>query len=250
MKNLIIKFNYTELRNEAHVEYHETADKLVIKYNPESLGIKTLYDIYKPLLDAEVAVLDIIRKSEYTGEIAAQDHLRDKLFRGFADAVKSYLNHFNADKQHAAKKIETVLEHYGNIAAKAFDQETAAIDDLLRELNDSCNTEVNLLNLSDWLTQLDTENVKFKTLMAQRYTETAQRPSTKMKIARTEVDKIFRSMLNMIDALATVNGTGNYEAFIKELNAVSERYKNLLAQSAGRRKEKNTTAEQPQEIAE
>jgi hypothetical protein len=157
--------------------------------------------------------------------------------------VKSAANHFNADKRNAAGKIRIVLDYYGNIAAKAFDQETAAVDDLLRELNDNHVADVQLLGLTDWLIQLDVENQKFKTLMSERYAETAKRPSTRMKAARSETDKALRALLDMVEALAAVNGADVYLPFVNELNAVSERYKNQLAQAAGRRAKTKTEEE-------
>jgi hypothetical protein len=33
MRKIFIKFNYTGLRNEAHVEYNETVDLIVVKHN-------------------------------------------------------------------------------------------------------------------------------------------------------------------------------------------------------------------------
>jgi capsule polysaccharide export protein KpsE/RkpR len=90
--------------------------------------------------------------------------------------------------------------------------------------------------LNDWLTQLDTENQKFKALMSERYTEASQRLATRMKAARAETDKALRTIFGQIEALALVNGIAAYEAFIREVNAVLERYKNILAQEKGRRK--------------
>jgi hypothetical protein len=235
MKRFFIRFNYTGLRNEVHVEYGETVDGIVVKHNPQMLGISPQYDTFKTSLNTEVGVLDVIMKSEYTGEISAQDAVRDGIFRGFDNAVKSAENHFNADKRRAAERIRVVLDHYGNIAVKAFDQETAAIDDLLRELNANYAADMQLLSLTDWLTQLDAENQKFKTLMSERYAETARRPRTRMKAARIETDRSLRAILDMVEALAAVNGAEPYQPFIDELNAVSERYKNLLAQASGKR---------------
>jgi hypothetical protein len=233
MVNLIIRFRYEHLRNEAHVEYNETVSGLITKYNPQGIQIQSA--AYKSSLNDEVSVLDVIRKSEYTIEISDQDHVRDEIFRGFDEAVQSACHHFDLNKRKSAEKIDVVLEHYGNIAAKTFDQETAAIDDLLRELNDNYSADITLLGLNDWLTQLAAENRKFKQLMSERYTEAAQRPKTRMKSARAETDKAFRSMLDMLEALLKVNGVDAYMPFINELNAVSERYKNQIAQAAGRR---------------
>jgi hypothetical protein len=239
MKRFFVKFNYTELRNEAHVAYNETVDGIVVKHNPQMLGISPQYDAFKTSLDTEVDVLDVIRKSEYTSEISAQDHVRDGIFRGFDNAVKSAEDHFNADKRKAAERIRAVLGHYGNIPAKTFDQETAALDDLERELNDHYAADVQLLGLTDWLMQLEIENQKFKLLMSERYVETARRPTTRMKSARNDTDRTLRVMLNMVESLATVNGVEMYHPLINEMNAVSERYKNQLAQAAGRRAKNN-----------
>jgi hypothetical protein len=237
MTNLIIRLNFTQLRNETHVECNENVDRLIDQYDPSTLGILPQYQIYQPLFAEEVAALDVIRKSEYTGEIHEQDLRRDSIFRGFDEAVQSAQHHFVPEKQEAAKRITVVIEHYGNIAAKNYDQETAAIDDLIRELaTGDYPSLISLLGLNDWLTQLDAENQRFKNLMAERYTEVSQRPITRMKAARAETDKALRVIFNRIEALALVNGVATYEAFIRELNAVLERYKNIQAQEKGRRK--------------
>jgi hypothetical protein len=233
----IIRFRYEHLRNEAHVEFHESVDNLFVKYPPESLGLAPLYAEYKPLLGAEISSLDVMRKSEHTVDLEDQDHKRDGLYRGFDDAVKSSLNHFAPAKLEAARKVQAILDSYGNIAAKPLDQETAAIDDLLRELATPNHAAlIATLGLEDWLVELKAENQLFKKLMQERYEETAQRPTIRMRPARADVDKSLRAMQNRVEALVEVNGAASYEAFIRELNAIMERYKNLLAQQQGRNK--------------
>ncbi|GHT25235.1 hypothetical protein FACS189430_11550 [Bacteroidia bacterium] len=235
MGNLIIRIHLTSLRNEAHVELNETFAALVAKYNAETLDIAALFGQYQPLLADELSVLDLVRKSGLTGDIDEQDHRRDSVFRGFADAVKNACRHFDSAKREAANRVEMVFAHYGNIAVKTLDQETAAIDDLLRELDAAHSAAIATLNLGDWALQLNAENSRFKELMAARYEETAQRPTIRMKSARTAVDNALRDIFDRVEALALVNGVAASEPFIKELNAVMERYKNILAQEKGRR---------------
>jgi hypothetical protein len=236
MKTIIIRFAYEHLRNEAHVEYHENFNVLVGKYTAEALGIKPLYDVYAPLFTNEELALDAIRKSELTTEIEEQDHVRDLSFRGFADSVKGMTNHYDPEIRTAARKIEVVFDRYGNISHKTFDQETAALDDLYRELETAPNPILlATLGLSDWHTQLNIENRKFDGLMMERYSEAAQRPGIRMKDARAEVDAAFRPMLDHLDALVLLNGPDTNKAFIAELNVVSERYKNTLAHHHARK---------------
>jgi hypothetical protein len=230
MKNLITRIDYQHLRNEAHVELHDTTNTLLVESSPDSLGIRKQYDVYKPLVDDEKSSLDVIKKSGYTADIDEQDQRRDAIFRGLVDAVKSAENHFDQLKKKAAVRITIVLDNYGNIAAKTFDEETAAIDDLIRELGSGDYPAlVATLALEDWLTQLNTENQRFKELMSARYKEVAKRPTTNMREARKKVDKAFLDIIYTIEALVLVNGITAYESFIKELNAILDRYKNVYA---------------------
>ncbi|MDR2563252.1 MAG: DUF6261 family protein [Prevotellaceae bacterium] len=235
-KQTISKFRYENLRNEAHVEFNETYLGVVDRHEPEELKIKPQFDEYKRLFVIEVDSLDIVRKSEYTVEIEAQNNVRNKTFRSMVNAVKSGVDHFNASKQAAAKRINVVLLRYGNIATKPLDEETAAIEDLIRELNDNHSADVSTLELAEFLTQLNLQNVRFKELMNERYDEMTQRPQVRMKEARRDVDKALREMLDMVEALVKVDGYAKYEALIVALNVIAERYRNQLAQSAGRRK--------------
>lgn len=124
-------------------------------------------------------------------------------------------------------QYENYKRYYNNIAAKTLDQETAAVDDLLREFSTNpYNEYIGLLMLmpNDRSKQLYTENQKFKDLMSKRYTETVQRPVIRLKDARSETDKV----------LLPVNGQANYESFIRKPNVILERHKHIQAQERRR----------------
>jgi hypothetical protein len=55
-----------------------------------------------------------------------------------------------------------------------------------------------------------------------------------MKVARKDTDKALRNIFYQIEALALVNGIAAYDAFIRELNAVLNRYKHIQAQEHGK----------------
>jgi hypothetical protein len=236
MDNTIIRFKIDHLRVEAHAEYYKTVKIILDENNPDVLEIRPHYDVFVSSFDVELSVLDVIRKSNITKEIHLQDHVRDSRYRGFSDAVDSMLNHYNEEKKNAAEKIDIIFEHYGNLTIKTMDEESAAIDDLVIELKIDANIALlNILGLTDWVDQLDKENKKFQELMLLRYKEVSQRPTVRMVDARKEVDKAFRNMINQIEALVRVKGMAGYENFIKEINTVNERYKNILAQQAGKK---------------
>jgi hypothetical protein len=238
MNDELVRMRYEHLRNETHVEYHEVVNTLIGNYTPQSLNIVPQYALYKTRFDVEVAALDVVRKSGFTGDVVDQDHARDITSHGFGVAVDSALYHFDPLKREAAGKVKIVLKSYGNIAAKALDQETAAIDDLLRELRSGgYPAMIETLGLGEWLDRLEADNRRFKELMLARYGEVAQRPATRMRVARKGVDDAFRPMLRQMEAWAA-NDSAPYEAFFREFNAVTERFKNIAAQQTGTRKKK------------
>jgi hypothetical protein len=239
------------MRNEVHVEFHETVHTLIGTTTPAALNIVPQYSVYTTAYGKEVSLLDIVRKSEYTEEIWEQDHKRDTIYRGLADAIKSALNHFNANKSKAAEQLDLIFQSYGNIAQKPLDEATAAIDDLLRELGydrDAVTPSANnagtpmaaimTLGLLDWLDELYTDNQQLKTLMEARYNEIAHRPGEQMRHARTEVDKAYHDIVAHIEALILIQGESAYADFVDQLNAIVARYKHILAQQAGARKAK------------
>jgi hypothetical protein len=215
---------------------HEFFVSLVIKYDAERLGIKPLFDEYLPLFETEKSVLDMVLKSGLTKDILALDVRRDELFRGFKNAVKSGLLHYDAAKVKAAQRIFFILKAYGDIVSRPLDDKTAAINDLCREFQEPKNAKmVATFGVGDWLNHLAEANSALSETMMSRYREMAQRPKANMRETRKSIDKIFRSMLDLVEAQAMVNGAELYRPFASELNAVMQRFELSIAQRQGRK---------------
>jgi hypothetical protein len=62
-------------------------------------------------------------------------------------------------------------------------------------------------------------------LVKERFDETAARTTDiVMKQARAQLDEVYKTIVERINALAVVEGVATYEAFIKTLNAVIAKY--------------------------
>jgi hypothetical protein len=236
MKKIMLRFNYAFLRNETHVEFHTLFKTLVARFGAEALGIERLYAVYEPLTKKEEEVLDLIIKSDITADIDRFNRERDSLWRGMDDHVKADLHHFDPERRRSAVKLENILKHYGNIAHKNLDDETAAIEDLHRELMKPENlVHVAALGLGEWLGNLVQASRNLEALLLTRIEEAARRPAVSMRSIRREVDDIFRKILNLLEALVHVHGEDTNREFITDLNLLMERYKDLHAREAGRR---------------
>jgi hypothetical protein len=165
--------NLNDLRNEEHFQFQTDVKNLVESKGADALNIKVAYGSYVPVYDNERTALDKIRKSAISEDVANLDSRRDSTFRGTSDAENSALRHFNPSVQGAAKRIKVIFDHYGNLAPKPYDEETAAINALITNLNDTCQADMETIRIEDWVAQLQLENDEFVTLKNNRYTEEA-----------------------------------------------------------------------------
>jgi len=237
----IEKLKSEKLRNEEHFQFQTEFNDLVIRFYPETLGIEAAYAVYLPLYANETEALDVIQKSNLTSEIAVSDHKRDSTYRGFCDTVKGANNHFIPAKKDAASHIQIAIDHYGNINTKTYDEQTAAINSLIEDLNKEYTDDVATLGMDDWVAELQSNNNNFETLMDERYSADAGKTQLKMKEVRKEIDAAYRTITERVDALVVVNGSETYSPFVNELNKRVEKYNNTLAQRKGRNGKKDST---------
>jgi hypothetical protein len=71
---------------------------------------------------------------------------------------------------------------------------------------------------------LEKRNKAFEALVKERFDETAHKSDIVLKEARAELDKVYHSIEERINALALVEGTADYEEFIRTMNAVVAKY--------------------------
>jgi hypothetical protein len=203
------------------------------------LQVLDLHDalpLHSAALIAQKLVLDIIRGSKYTRMMAEKDHARDQTLKGFIAAVKAMHHHFDVNVREASHRVSNVFNHYGNIANRPYDEETAAIEDILREFKKSdLLADLLLLGVMQWCEHLELDNEEFKDLSRQRYQEMAAIPKQRMSTARTETDKIYRSIVHRLEYQVTVGRiTTELTDIITDMNVVIAHYRNLLAQRTGR----------------
>ncbi|GBU24239.1 hypothetical protein R83H12_00867 [Fibrobacteria bacterium R8-3-H12] len=126
---------------------------------------------------------------------------------------------------HNPETLKIVFDTYGNVANKPLNEETSAIYNILQELQGKYAADMDAVGITQWATELQTRNAAFETLVKERFDETAARTTDiVMKQARAQLDEAYRGIVELVNALAVVEGVAAYEAFIKTLNAVIAKY--------------------------
>ena len=229
----IKKVHLVSLRNAEHLQFQNDFKAEVEKKTPTALGIDTQFANYLLKYKEEDEALVYIRKSSQTDLLNEADSYRDRIFRGLCDTGRAALNHFKPEKAEAARKVNIVFDTYGNITVEAYDEETAKINSLIKELRDNHANDLDLLALNEWVDELENANNKFVDIKNERYTEESSKTSLRMKKVRTETDALYKEMVNRINAQILLNGDTNYIDFVTALNQRIENVKLVLAKRRG-----------------
>lgn len=223
------KIDLSRLRNDEHFQFQTEFRDLIVQDNANDLKILTQFESYQWLFTQEDEALHKIIKSAITKDIEIADRSRDDIFRGTADANLSAGNHFLSEVRTAARKLQTVFDTYGNLAAKAQNEETSAITNLVQELKGKYVEEAKTVGITGWVTALESANTAFEALIKGRYDEDTFKTGLVLKQVRAQVDAAYRTITERIDALMLLEGGEVYENFIRRLNVVIEKYNSILA---------------------
>jgi hypothetical protein len=222
------------LRNEEWFNFYTEFKTFVERTTPGVLNIDALFITFLVLYAQADDSLEILRKSSYTADIAGLDSRRDDIYHGFVAAVDSALHHYDDDRRAAAEKIKVVLDHFGNLAIKNYNEETAGIYNFLQELRASRALQLATLELDGWVYELDRANQKFETAILDRNDEAAGKADqVKMLDTRRQTDRCYLDIVERIEALALIQGDTAFADFVNALNANIERYKISLSRRAG-----------------
>lgn len=223
------------LRNAEHYQFHTEVKDLVVATTPESLNISSLFDTYLQHFQNEGIAMNMIQKSEFTNALVEADNQRDSIFRGLFDLVKSGTNHFDPAIKQAAERVMLVFNETGNISAMPYNEETAVITAVIDKLQTDYADDLTTLTATAWVEQLGIKNNAFDSLSKSRYASEAGKPDLNMREVRKEVDRSFRKIAQLINALILVNGETDYASFVNELNQRIEKFMNTLSQRKGRK---------------
>lgn len=238
------RITFQRMRHGLHREYHKSVVYLIDKMPSEVLAVIPLDAVlpaYRAAVDVEKGTPTVVMQSKYTFPLAETDRDRDQAHSGFVTSVKAMLRHFDQDIRDAAGRVLYVLKHYGRVSRKNYEQETASIRDLLRELdNDDLTKDLHTLRVMEWRDHLEEVNHKFEHLLQQRYDEKAATPVNRIKEVRKDTDRCFRILIEYLEALQKV-GKSSPEliSFITMLNALTQSFQHTLT----RRKSKPKKAE-------
>ena len=237
----IKKIHLLELQNEEHVRFNTYVNDYITEAGATELNIEKQSADHKLKLAVEKSVLDLVKKNSYTERVYAADEARDKPIRGFFKLVKGLLHHFNPAVAQAAYNINLINEKFSDVTYLTNEKQTSAEESYIAALKGAM-ADITTLNLTDWLTEIETTESAFVELVKSRNNEDDLKPAINMKAARVETDAAYNAIVDRINAFITIEGNAKNAGFVTKLNNRINQYSTAIAQRKGRAKKESTVA--------
>ena len=175
-----------------------------------------------------------------TATATAADDARDAAWRGANNYAAAMCAYPDADLRAIAEQCKAVFDKYGDPTKLAQTEESGVLHNLLQDLEALPIAEI---NFSVWVEDLKYKEEQFLAAAAQRTEADAARQVGIVKETRTAAEATYRSLVDTVNALAIIEGDGDYATFIDHTNAMIDRQKAILKARAtnGAKKENKPT---------
>ena len=202
------------------------------EYIKQKSSLVPLYTALGQALQKEDECLKLSQKLFTTDQIKELDKLRDKLYWGYKAIVEAYLDYPLPSEAEAAKYLNQHIKDYAIDPRENRQKESGLLLNFTADLQGKFAAYVQTLHLTDYVAQLKLANDQLIEATSVRTEERSQMVTGALAEAQLQTDAAYRSMVEMVNALALVEGDAPYAAYINYMNALIKEYKqDILNQS-------------------
>lgn len=238
--NRIELLNLHALRNNEHYQFMTDVNGLIVKYDAPELGIDSFYPAFTNELSAEEIAMRVEQGSSKSKFIEQLDLQRDRTWNAIYNKVKATMLSPIDDEVTSAEVIMRIFNSYGDIRNLSYNEESAAMSNLISDLLQGSNTNhLTKVGISVWVSEMKNLNDNFQTAFNERNTEYAGRQDGDVRKVRKAIDPVYNSIIEKINA-SMVMGVAKPIAtnFTFELNEKISYYKTTIAARSSRSKSK------------
>lgn len=224
----IRNIDLTKVNNGAHRMFMESVAKILDEYGQAIAAhpkTKILTAEFGKLLQQEKACMGLSRTSLRTAQIAEADHERDMLFTGFKAVVRAFTKGANPETKAAAKTIWLDIAGYRINNRMQLEQQTGVLYILTKKCLTQHAEEIELLHLTQYVTQLAASNDKVSQLLNLRLDEQTGIVKGALRATRLKMDEQFRLVVKAINARMFLNDDESLVPIADFINEMVRRYK-------------------------
>ena len=237
---MINTFSITRLSNPVHLQFMDYVVTLVSDKNPTALNVKPQHDLLSQKVTELKDLYKAVQGSPISEQIIEADALRDQIMTGIVKVVEANTYHYDEHVRVWAHLLKNNIRVYGdNLVRNDFQTETAKIESIANDWRTKPEllNAMTMLEMNEWMIELENANREFKRLYALRTEEISQKSEETMQTKRVEVNAAYTDLCKYLNSFAVINSSNPaYEVVISGINAYVDQYATLLKQKRSRTK--------------
>ena len=230
----INEFSLSRLQNREYAQYNGEVIDEVVRITPAVLTIESVFTPYRNVYLELKKAMEPIAKNPKTRRVGEADFGRDDLTRGVIGVVNALCRHYVPEKREAALNLKVVCDHYSDLPARSFNNQTDGTVNFIEEVRKNYLPELQLLDIEDWFDELEIRNNTFKQLLVGRHNEEAVADTASIKEIRPRLDEKYKALVKRVNSLLDLNSTPELVLFAQMVNRRIEYNQEILAQRRGR----------------
>lgn len=210
-----------------------------IKFISNVLVISSREDVAKLQIQKQVADLKqvhegliqlykIERSNKLTQDIVDLDKQRDDAYIGLRGITFFYARYHHDEtlRNQAGNLLKVLDKHGAEIAKKNYQEQGAALDDIIQiiEASSELPKTLDTLKLTDWFARMKASHQAFDEKFLARNKAYAESPKEKFKNFREQSTQAYRELVRFITAYATIGKVEDYQNYINQLNQLVDSY--------------------------
>jgi hypothetical protein len=234
---MVHKVHNPKLRIAESTQFFGDVLNICKQSNPAELNIKTqwseLETSYKTLNERFKKTPASLK----TAELATLDERRDNAIVCLRKLADGYTNHHDGAKKQAGKQLLIAIDKYGkSISRMNYPAETSVLDNLVVDLkNEPDNAAaIKLTGLADTVAEIKSANDLFNQTYLERVGEAAEKDLNAAGEVVQECRLKYNALIKHIEAHATIHPSEAYDALIRQLNNLIDKFNTMLAQRGNR----------------
>ncbi|MBC8754841.1 hypothetical protein H2O64_09180 [Kordia sp. YSTF-M3] len=218
-------------RNSEFLQYLKDVLELVNQYDVQLLGVTEQRNALATSTAALDAVFQHDQSNKVTQVLLDLDTKRGSMYSGIKSILEGNTHHFDLVKQEAAKRLLFNFTSYGkNVTRMNYQAETATIDSMLADWNTDPTMQeaVVLLQLSEWVVELQRINTLFNERYLASISETAANPRISFSTLRNDGIVAYRALVARIKAFMTLEANEAYTQVYSEIYELARQYNQVV----------------------
>lgn len=189
---------------------------------------------FSSAVDAFDAALKDSASVSYAVIASEADAARDSAWRGLNNYLKAMMVHPDESKRSLAIEMKGLCDKYGDPTSLPQTEESGILHNLLQDFDSYLEDFLKSIGVDAWLDDLRAKEEAFLNAVGIRTEQEASRTVGIVKQTRQAADEAYRSLVDLVNALAIVNGDEPYAAFIDHVNVLIDQQKSVLKARATR----------------